>query len=662
MSNPPRIWLDYRPVRIGWVAEARDVAQLATAASWSTCLWGGLFNPIIPIEDRDFSDSLIRTFGVDVLIPVVTSNATKAFVDSYPHLHLAMWGGGVFENGLSEFVDIRHAIRRAAGAGAPAPLRLSAFVRPVWLPDDPMAAMFSVLFGRYPSPEDVTLDYVAGFRRSLAMPDRPIDRDAAIPAELCRGITPLDFTAFDISSRREWGWLDPGIVLGDAINFDDLLLFWNLRAAGASMFFFDRTRAARCKPYVDAFLTLLRKQLGDERRRINFWGRDIAPPWNPESAGLDISGFQPCICGSGDAALWNGMNIRPSRPQFSPRRHDVLAAYTEGDTRITASFALPDRSFDDEDPRALLQHFIVTVDANQYGSTSDDFTFETPYVPRLDEFYGRNFHFEYDKARSELGSVGHGAVGFITTVGTQRLEARAFRVHDWLRSFFELAGIAIERWEPGLRTARLIRQFGGLRSCRVLKVRGARELIRKYGPDQNFTRSEAEKCIGNFDESTKRMRFSDFENLYIQPRPGGKLTPGEVLQYMTARGVFRVGLEFKCSTCELRSWHHLDEVRTLSTCAYCCQQFDVTGQLKDRDWRYRRSGLFGRDDNQLGGIPVALALQQLETTLHESLLMYATALKFIPNGRHRRVRGRLHRCGCGCQHQRVASPASLRRG
>ena len=102
MSNPPRIWLDYRPVRIGWVAEARDVAQLATAASWSTCLWGGLFNPIIPIEDRDFSDKLIRAFGVDVLIPVAASNATTAFVDAYPHLRLRMWRGGVFKDRRSE--------------------------------------------------------------------------------------------------------------------------------------------------------------------------------------------------------------------------------------------------------------------------------------------------------------------------------------------------------------------------------------------------------------------------------------------------------------------------------------------------------------------------------------------------------------------------------
>ena len=40
MSNPPRIWLTYRPVRIGWVVEGSNLSQLVTAASWSTCLWG----------------------------------------------------------------------------------------------------------------------------------------------------------------------------------------------------------------------------------------------------------------------------------------------------------------------------------------------------------------------------------------------------------------------------------------------------------------------------------------------------------------------------------------------------------------------------------------------------------------------------------------------
>jgi hypothetical protein len=90
-------------------------------------------------------------------------------------------------------------------------------------------------------------------------------------------------------------------------------------------------------------------------------------------------------------------------------------------------------------------------------------------------------------------------------------------------------------------------------------------------------------------------------------------------------------LELKCPNCELKSWIPLDDVRMLSTCSYCGHHFDVTRQLKDRDWRYRRSGLFGRDDHQEGSIPVALTIQQLDVALRDHLLMYSTALKFRSN-------------------------------
>jgi hypothetical protein len=129
------------------------------------------------------------------------------------------------------------------------------------------------------------------------------------------------------------------------------------------------------------------------------------------------------------------------------------------------------------------------------------------------------------------------------------------------------------------------------------------------------------------------MRFQEFQDLNIHPGQRGKLTPNEVLQYLTSRGLFRVGLEFTCPNCELAAWVHLDNVETNTTCEYCGLRFDVTPQLKDRTWRYRRSGLFGRADDQQGSIPVALALQQLEASLRRSLLMYSTALIFRPHSK-----------------------------
>ena len=82
MSYPPRIWLDYRPVRIGWVVSGQDVGQLGTAATWNACLWGGRHNCIIPAHDTVLADRLVACFGVDVLLPVHSDSVTSAFIEA----------------------------------------------------------------------------------------------------------------------------------------------------------------------------------------------------------------------------------------------------------------------------------------------------------------------------------------------------------------------------------------------------------------------------------------------------------------------------------------------------------------------------------------------------------------------------------------------------
>ena len=67
MSSTPQIWLTYRPIRIGWIVETGNVSQLLTALSWSTCLWGGRFTPIITIQDTELANDLIANFCLDAL-------------------------------------------------------------------------------------------------------------------------------------------------------------------------------------------------------------------------------------------------------------------------------------------------------------------------------------------------------------------------------------------------------------------------------------------------------------------------------------------------------------------------------------------------------------------------------------------------------------------
>ena len=113
MQNPPRIWLNYRPVRIGWVVPDHDPAVLVTVAALSSCLWGGRFHPVIPMhDDAELSERLIEIFAVDVLIPVLNTDATRAFIERYPQLAMKRWHDNIFNQRKSEFADIRHVLRR----------------------------------------------------------------------------------------------------------------------------------------------------------------------------------------------------------------------------------------------------------------------------------------------------------------------------------------------------------------------------------------------------------------------------------------------------------------------------------------------------------------------------------------------------------------------
>jgi hypothetical protein len=632
MKNPPRIWLDYRPVRIGWVISDRNIDRLATMATWNTCLWGGRYNCVIPAHDTELSERLVSCFAVDVLLPVQPDEAAKAFIDGFPHLKLHRWGDSIFREYDCEFADIRHALRRVA-AHQDEELA-ERFCIPVWKAGDPLCALFATLFGGYPAANANIADYKGGVKSAFGTEEIQFSVEDELPITLLEGISPLQLTGYDTSlSRNRRGWLGDGIVLGSVEDFDALAMFWNLRAAGASLIFYDQIHGARLRPFANAFLERFRKpSLDREAGEVNFWIRYDRPrdeSWKPD---LDLRDLQIGLIDGRGSSLWNGMNVVPQRPNFSSVHRDVIPTYAEADGKADASFALPGRPFTDDDVESLNQKYAVVVDATRYGDPDADLTFETPFVPRLNEFYGRKFHFEYDAARSQLGRLDAGAVAIVLSISTQQLRVKAFRVFDWMKAFFALTRLDIERSEPGLRTQRLIAQLGGLQDCRVLKIRGVRNLLRRYGVDQSFTRAGAIEAIRDADPTTGDFGFDAFKDLHIESRARRDMKPDDVLRYLLERRVFRIGLELTCPNCQLVSWLHLDDVKTVSSCSYCDHSYDVTPQLRDRDWRYRRSGIFGRDDNQLGGVPVALTLQQLSTSLHDSVLMYSTAMSFRPNG------------------------------
>src|ERR1700732_3723151 len=92
--------LALRPVRIGYLVNPADIESLRKVLQLNACLWGGIYNPIIPMLDRapkrwrdrpstprgsDITQGYIRFFEPDVIVECEAGLASKVGWKDYAH-------------------------------------------------------------------------------------------------------------------------------------------------------------------------------------------------------------------------------------------------------------------------------------------------------------------------------------------------------------------------------------------------------------------------------------------------------------------------------------------------------------------------------------------------------------------------------------------------
>lgn len=619
-----------RPMRVGWCIPQGSIQHLRQALQFTHMLWGGTYNPILAIgEDPKLVDQLIKVFGVELLYSLLDDRDTSAtFLGRYPHLDSpffhddAMRGGG---NGSSspQLVDLRPLTealrnhdRRTEAADRP-PAVIAACE-----PSDPLHDIVLSTFGAFPPGPDGRLVHDA-FVTNLRGDHIRIAADASIPAELLDSFTPGSVSQHSlIHDRITWGG-GSGLYCGSAVDFDDLVTFWNLRAAGLQLLFHDPVHERRLVESEERWLAKIERSFerrAEWDRQVHLYRRSDTVP-GPAT-------HLPFVIHNVDAISWNGLNIQPVVAGLdSASTHSSLAAETNRASLVVDITTPP---FIHPRSEAARQHLVVDVQVKVAYSVPDDLTFGHFNIPHLNEHYSREMVFRQSTVRLS----GRG-IGFILPAGQSRIEFNALSKHALIEKMFSTVGVTATISGPGRVTARLIKQMGGLQGCRVFKIRGVRQLIKKYDPLHSFTRGEAKRLIGSIDPQTNQLNFSDYEMLHIEMRRSAALTPEDALTFLLKREVLRVGLELVCPHCHLKFWRQLGEVALATACEYCGDKFNVSTQLKDRDWRFRRSGLFGQKDDQQGAIPVALTLQQLDANLscEQLLLSPSWCLKWGKEGR-----------------------------
>jgi len=615
--------ISYRPVRIGWCVRNDNWDDLRRAVRLTHALWGGRFNPLIPISGLPVSKALVELYGVDALYPISDDNRLREFATGFSGLRWPSSYKDIFiqgaRSGAATFLDIYHPVRHLYEQhikGQPNPTVSVAQFN--WDETDPLKDVFLTFYGAYPSKDEIGRDYTEFAGTNLKAQRVQLKPSDIMDPGSLETITPSELTAHMV----EWEYVpekaNNGIYFGDASDFEDIVNFWNLRAAGAELVFYDPRYSERMDGLRDTFLKRFPQEIASSAN----WMR-CAAIWSKRATNVDARGFKipEFLQLSVSEDTWSGRKFKPA-PFRLGREFSILGSVSEEAWGSTLSFQLPPKPFFPE-PEFHNQEAIVSVYpvGDLYDSES---TFRTLPIRGLNEFYGGRMYFRRDKVRIEK----HG-LAIINSVTTDHMNLRAMPKRELITEMFKTAGIEAEPSQAGRIASRLIRQMGGIQGCRVFKIPGVRDLIESFGPQDDFTRPCAVQKIGRNDPSTGIPNFSEYEYLYLGGPESRRLKPEHAFLFLLKQGIFQVGLSLSCPHCELDPWAPLDGLATDIKCEYCGKDFVITPQLRDRDWRYRRSGLFGKANNQEGSIPVAVTLQQIDTTLSDSGII-ATNLNLRP--------------------------------
>jgi hypothetical protein len=611
----------YRPVRVGWCVRQGNMDDVRTSLRLTHTLWGGRYNPLISIGIGSDARDFLRRLCVDVLYPAAEVPELINFAESFPNfkwpLHhyrypqfFTEFGQGV----ISPFLDIYHPVSQlhkeyVKGESKP---KLSATLFS-WDLADPLADIFLAQFGSYPAAGETKLDYPGFVTRMLNGKTVSLGREDSIPADVYSAFTPSAISGFDLEPDRVSEY--DGFYVGESENFEDVVNFWNLRAADLDLFFFDFREEKRLAGFRDGFVREIHSRTPgpqDLPTFVGIWSRNRLPDLHMKGFGHAIS---ERIVRNGDSGL--PVPIM----QFRPKR--VLGNISDTERGTQIAFQLPEKPFREDDASF---HQLMVVGIRPGATSWREFgrTLITLPLPEMNDFYRKEMVFIGNEVRIQRSGL-----DVITSADSSDFSFYACQTANVIIEFFRVFGIHVEPSLPGLVAMRMIRQMNDLQGCRVFKLPGVRKLIEEYGPLQSFTRGAATLTIAQIDPSTKRPNLPQ---LFVE---GAELTSSTAFDYLLRKGALRAGLDLLCPNCNLNFWLALETLGHKVVCEYCGGIFDAATQLKDRgDWRFRRSGLFGKDNHQEGAIPVVLTLQQLETNVSPltASRLFATSFTLSSSG------------------------------
>jgi DNA-directed RNA polymerase subunit RPC12/RpoP len=585
----------------------------------------------------------MNLFSVDVLYPVWESPAIRKVIADHPFLRDPRhYGEGIF------YEDWRTKKTVLAYLDSMNVIELSwekefkhtnnkfrsncALIR--WDENDPLADIFCLQFGRYPSQQNFSYNFEKAFINGLRAREVTIAAGAQIDKTLIQRVTPIDLTSSELI-RFGGGWRsDDGIYIGNEKSFEDLVNFWNLRAAGSHILFLARDHLPRQRALIEAHLKKLDNQRASNPNLEDWITVYFSPSLDSQVrdilTGLETKKRQ--IEHPVQDVVWNGLNIKPPTYLFS--WDSSLANVEESFGKPVVTVGLPPKKFltNTRQRNIDLQNLVVIIDSYSEFDFPEH-TLKPPPIRALNEFYSRQIAVDPWELRVDRDGI---ALIKDTRDNCARLYPLSHQA--LIERIFDLAGITAEMSKPGLLASQIIksmREYSPLEACRVFKLRGVRKLLNSLTSKDVIGWNDALRIIG-------KESFNKFKKLHIEPRKTLDLGPTDALTFLLKKKILVPHLRilerllpryktFKCVKCGLESQISVSAFEHNWRCPYCGHELYlpplIGSEFKQRDmWHFKKAGLFSRDNNQEGSIPVILTLLVFLRVLDSGKFIFSPSL------------------------------------
>ncbi len=648
--------LKLRPVRIALLTRPNDLRAIREFMRFSACLWGGAYNPIIPVmkslpsawrdphglkaNASDITRGYIRYFEPDAYVEAEEGLLEAAGLEAFrlrhgigtrvlplsglmAKQHNRDWAEPSF--GLTIFDAMRDIYTKELQFETRQP-RTASLVKP-----DSNSLIAEAVFGCYPGGK--LLDYFRAYYRTIFKPEEvPASPDAWRSAFRKGSFTPLRLTRYKIEAEVNRNDALTLFVF-DPANALDCIDIWNIRSEQRSVLPVPVDWWRDLLPDIRSLLELESQSTnGNPHALMHCSTIEFARSISEDRANKLTKELAGDLAeGSALFKLWRTPVWRtPMKQQYL--QNEVPMELKSAEKLITLPV--------DEISLATTFETLAPEFANKYGSSSLRWINTVQPSHFHGDHLGTTLPFNsFDPYSKMIQSFGEpvliGRKGWSIGIQHKNTNARLTipSPENAVISALKRFGVEARPSEPGHIAKQILGHVGGLGGMRLLADVGTLEILNTMaGGIRRKSVGGAEK-EELFDRRSKPVR--EWHAL-IERRKKQCLGVSSLSDF-TSRNIIRLGLQSQCPNCANLNWHTLTVVDYDVTCERCQRAYPFPQsslQRNNGNWSFRVVGPFAVPDYARGSYGALLALRAIGNVNigPNNPMAYSTALSLSFEG------------------------------